>query len=513
MSLVIRELATVCHLRSPDRHGTVRAAVDLVDRASREYLPAGIIAALGPGLDRSDEIVRIGHITIKLRLQADGLTPAIIADRWALAFVRALFRALAYPDAEAPFPMRRFASRDVYLASYFEHLLSATGEAPWPWQELIDAGAADLPSSARLISRTEPAMIQPVLQELARRGTLQAWLSACDDRTLEDVVRTVTVSHARVDAIPLTPGIILLCARELVRDGVERRWRIDDRRKALWIWTRPGSAVSAYPPRLVHHAVIAIDRLLSESAEPSATVPDPVRAVVDDIRTQWREPASAPADAPVAAAIGRALRDISVARGDRHVSPAAAIVHSNWMGTLLLARVVERLDWWGTLVVRGPLRERGGARQFSYLLCSVAMAAIDPAGEDPRIDPAAALLAGVTGEIDCGGMRRWLESESAASFRAIGFTATEPSTAVAEAARALIATFGGTVRGLRHASPEFIAAQVLQVSGQAAVDEAGITVTLKSFPWAVAVRISDGHGSSQPPWLRPRALEIQLEDS
>src|SRR4051812_39342924 len=111
MSLAIADLETECRVRASGKaRAEARAFADRVDRIGREELSEQIAACLGPSLDRDDSVVLIRQIHVSMATDSRNFNAHTFARDWALAFARALFQALAYPEGHPAVQVRRYPS-------------------------------------------------------------------------------------------------------------------------------------------------------------------------------------------------------------------------------------------------------------------------------------------------------------------------------------------------------------------------------------------------------------------
>jgi hypothetical protein len=136
MSLAIAELDTTCRIKASGKaKGEARAFADRVDRVAREHLAAEIAACLGPSLDHDGSVVRIRRLDVHVpvdRLKFDNDT---FGRQWALAFTRALFQALAYPEGHPAVEVCRYSSEAGFYAAYLEAIVNASAESLWEFRD------------------------------------------------------------------------------------------------------------------------------------------------------------------------------------------------------------------------------------------------------------------------------------------------------------------------------------------------------------------------------------------
>src|SRR5439155_7486796 len=130
MTLTIHKLST--HCRSPKG---IAGAGALVDDVGRGPLAFELSAQLGPSLERLPAVVRVRQLRIELAIPAGRLNASVLTDQWARAFALALHRALAYPEGDGTFCIRRYQSQAEYNAALLQYLLTEGTLPTWQFPE------------------------------------------------------------------------------------------------------------------------------------------------------------------------------------------------------------------------------------------------------------------------------------------------------------------------------------------------------------------------------------------
>jgi hypothetical protein len=511
MTLVLRKLSTLCRAGQ-----TFDPRSSMIDAVARGSLATELGACLGPSLDGPPPVVRLNRVRVKFSVPARGLSPSVLAEAWARALARALHQALAGPESDGAHGLARYESRGRYQAAMLHHLATQGGGPSWQFPELA-AATTSKSQTALDVLVAEPRVIVETLEQLAASGSLEIVLGMWDDLALERVVRVVAEGEGSRRDISLAE-LIELTHLAGVPDGLFRSWPFAGRAQAIRVWLRLSKRL---PLRDVWHALRLLRRLLNATVWGSATLSD----IADDPVPFPAWCAEATRELVEGAVPGTVPRGSATATTDflasldqlRPAVPSAARsddrgtwVASECAGIMLLVPIVRRLGLWS--LTREPEFVRfGGPRALSFLLAAAAMTLVGPWDPDDAIDPAAALFAGVTGEVDRAGMKEFF---AVADVRALadGVTADSWPAALQALATELARQFALQIRGFRHASREAIAKQFLRVPGRVLVEERRLLVVLDTNPWAVALHIA---GADSPidavEWCGGRRVEFQLE--
>jgi hypothetical protein len=524
MSLTVRNLRTVCRVRLGREGGAA-----LVDNAARALFARELSERLGPSLDRQAAVVRIRRVRVKLHVSSRGLTPQALAAAWARAFARALFAALAYPDGDGAVSLRRHNSYAAYAAAMLEHL-AANGAAPtWQFPEI--ARWAGAPTGAAiagaLLDGGEPAPAE-ILVELARRGSLAAVLAHLDDLALEQIVRQISeawVSGAALGGAFGLNDLVLIGNAAAAADAVRpnRALPFGGRRHALLLWAQ--SPASRYAPRVVLQALQLLRLLLeqpalmallfSRHAASNAPALSPHSAAV--LTPLFDRLCSAAASGPsqqAQAALDAVLEILRPALPSA-ASPAAAPMPAvPWLdldnaGMLLMLRIADRLDWWRLTHTPEFLRF-GGPRALQFFLAGVGMRLLGRWTPDARLDPAAALFAGMPGDPDYAGLKSFFAHADVRSVSSIA-TGGDWDQALDRAAEVLAHQFACLVRGFRQASRQAIVKQFVRMPGRVLLEDRRLLAVLGPSPLVVALRIAGMDAALEVPWLFGKRVEFVLE--
>jgi hypothetical protein len=523
MSLSIRNLRTVCRVRC-GREGTAA----LVDNTARELFARELSERLGPSLDRQAAVIRIGRLRVKLQVSSRGLTPQALAAAWARAFARSLFAALAYPDGDGAVSLRRHGSNAAYAAASIEYMV-ANGTAPtWQFPEIARwaGGPTGAAISTRLLN-SDDASPGEILIELAKRKSLAAALAHLDELGLERIVRQVS-EESPSGQFGLNDLIAIGTAAATARmAGLGHGLAFGGRRHALLLWADPPA--SRYAPRIVLQALQLLRLLLERPAIVSALfTPDaaqgavsltpasagalaPLLANLQSAAGQSTAPACAP---PARAELETLLELLRPMVPSAAAQPGPSAAAAVWIdldnaGMLLMLRIVDRLDWWRLSRTPEFLRF-GGPRAFAFFLAGVGMRLLGRWAPDARLDPAAALFAGMEAEPDYGGLKSFFAHADVHSVQAIA-EGEDWDRALDTAAGTLALEFGRLVRGFRLASRQAIVRQFVRIPGRVLLEDRRLLAVLGPSPLAVALRIACMDSALGVPWLPGKQVEFVLE--
>jgi hypothetical protein len=523
MSLIIHKLSTLC--RSPKGFERARA---IVDDVAQGPLASELNAHLGPSLDRLPAVVRLRNLRVRLKIPSRRLSTASLAEAWARAFALALHHALAYPESEGTYALRRYPSRAAYKAAMLYHIATRGLTPSWQFYEL-DAHNGNSPAEAALwLLLEEPEILVETLAEMASKDWLDPLLVLWDEPSLERVIQAIGIAENRPTDLSLEE-IIELAKAAAAPGGLQSQWPMASRRQAVRLWLR---LLRRLPARGIWHGLRLLRRLLETPLPWQGSVSDllsdpiPFPSWCDEIVNAALHadvssfPVSAgrnaafqlvPGGASLVSSFKSALESL------RPVLPSAvkADVPAKWVssdcaGVLLLLATVRRLGWWQ--LVREPEFVRfGGHRALSFLLAASGMTLLGQWSPGDPIEPAVALFAGIFGEPDRVGMKQFFAEANVQAIAGSPRGETWPE-ALEAAASELARAFAQRIRGFRHSSRDAVVKQFVRTPGRILVEEQRLLVVLEKNPWAVALHIS---GSDDPlesvEWMTERRVEFVLE--
>jgi hypothetical protein len=518
VTLGIRRLATRCHApRTLARSGAI------VDDVARDMLGAELAACLGPSLDRLPAFVRIRALRVRVTVSARRLTARALAEAWSRALARALHQALAYPDGDGVYAIRRYQSGARYRAALLQCLVAGDRSAAWQFPEMASLSTLGAADAALRIMLDHPPAVAATIRELSRAGGLDAVLGVWDELALERVMQAIAGIEGGSDDITL-PDFIALVRAASASGVLLRAWPFAHRRQAIRLWA---SAAASMSVRDVWHALRLI-RLLVETppwrarstlAPPAGAIPFPdwCERIVAERAAAWQAPELAGARSSRIAALDAAIDDL------RPLVPSALPRESTgeWLesecaGVFLLASIVQRLGLWA-LARRPELAPFGGPRGFSLLLAGTAMTLLGPWEPHDPIEPAVALFAGASargGDLDRTEIERFFAEADVGMLDALdGIVGGSTWRAALDALADDIARrFAQRIRGFRQASREAVVRQFVRLRGRVLVEERRLLVVLDPSPWTVALHIA---GADTPidsvEWCGERRLEFLLE--
>jgi hypothetical protein len=488
MTMRIARLTTECRLPRGQE-----AAGALVDRAVRDLLPRALAERLGPSLDRHPAICRLKGLTVDLQIDLETLRRGGLADAWAAAVARSLHKALARPDDGGR--LRRHDSWAGYVAAAIGDILAGRPIPDWAVPEL--AVRADRPAAILvldLLLDAGPGM-GDVLAVLRVAGTLGPAVGLLDEVGLERLLRAVAEAEAR--PADLTAAQVVELAQAMARRGLApTSGDAVSRRQAIMLWLDLDRAL---PLRGVWLGGLLLLRLLQRPE-----LREDADARLGDMPAWCEAARQALAKAPPQ--FGEALDAL------RAITPQAAgrDHDARWRetdgaGVLLLYGALQRLGW------SRALRKAGAPmRVVQALIVGCAMRLLRP-GWTPEaaIEPAAALLAGMTGQVDRHGVAEIFETQPPSPP---GIVAADWPDLVDQAAGALARAFAGRLRGFRDAEPEVVARHFLRRPGRVRLAEDELSVVLSPSPWAVVLHVA---GADEPleglDWSPFRRVSFALE--
>ena len=493
-ALTVRRLATECRVpRALDR---IAATADTVARGQLRH---DVGARLGPSLDRSEEIVRIRLLPVRVAMPAAAFDESALAEAWTSAFVRSLFQALACPGGSvAPFAVARYQSRAAQLAALLRDALSGAARDRWEYREFHASGAIEDPLRVFALCGDAPE-IRDVLVALAPVD-LEQILSRMDDAALDSLFARLDISSSATLTIHDVIASITLVL-ELAPRRIESTSGTALRRLAMRMYALALSRSLTSPPRSLFHALLAATSLASSSFDlvsaANRDLPSPVvdfltslRAIPDALLDALRTSAAAFTETILPSYVAAAVVSRQHERERETAGTISAWIASPFAAIFLLAPLADLLGW--PAMRRDPAI---GERGFQLFLIAVALRVLRMGIEiedDDDVDPAVALFGGCTGPIDRSALREFDDTE--------------------ERAGELVAALRLRIRGFREATFAAIVRQFIARPGRIRVDDERITVVLDPSPFHVALRISGIDQSvASLDWLGRRELNVVLE--
>ncbi len=511
MSLTIHKLSTQC--RSPK--GFERAAA-LADEVARGPLASELNAQLGPSLDRLPEVVRLRNLQVRLKMPARRLTATSLASAWARAFTLALHRALAYPDGDGTYTIRRYQDQPTYRAGMIFHVATQGLSPKWQFREL-DQWVNSSPAETCLrVLLSLPEWIVEILTQLGRDNRLEPVLALWDEARMEQIMCAIAERECMSPELTVK-DLIALGRAAAAAEGLFPQWSIAARRQAVRLWLRLSRR---FHIRAVWHGLRLLLRLLERPAsfvQSDATLlssPIPFPAWCEAILREV-DPARA-GISPTQS--GASLFELnSLLQHLRPLVPSAANpsdtgtwVSSDCAGILLLLSTVRRMDFW-RLIRELEFVRFGGPRAFSFLLAGVGMKLIGQWNAGDSIEPAVALFAGIFAEIDRIGMKQFFAEANMQAVAAIA-SGNHWNEALENLATELARVFAQRIRGFRQASRNAVVKQFLCIPGRVLVEKQRLLVVLETSPWSIALHIAGMDASLENvEWLAGKRVDFILE--
>src|SRR5437016_6872798 len=232
MTLTIHKLST--HCRSPKE---IAGTTAIVDDVARGPLASELSARLGPSLDRLPAVVRVRQLRVELTIPAKCLSASALADQWAHAFTLALHRALAYPEGDGTFCIRRYQSQAEYNAALLQYLLTEGTLPTWQFPELSEwegQRAAQASHGFLLRDRTQ---IADTIAQLARIAWLEPLLGIWDELQLERLMQAISETEGAERGMTLT-SLVELAEAAAAPGGLHSQWPMANRHQAVRLWSR-----------------------------------------------------------------------------------------------------------------------------------------------------------------------------------------------------------------------------------------------------------------------------------
>jgi hypothetical protein len=468
----------------------------LVEETARRILPQTLAARLGPSLDRESEVLRLKALNVTLRIDLDALRRGLFADQWADVLARSLHEAFARPAGDG-FLLHRYNRREDYLAAMIAAVLGGQSAADWCFPEL--PATAGRPRAILILDILLGAggHLPGLLETLSWARKLDVALGLLDEVGLERLLRAAT----EAEESPAMSGATFadMAVRLAAMRMPPQTEAAASRRQAIALWL----ALDRRPsPRAVWHGLQMLRRLLCEPAFLDAGLSEaPLGDMPDwcnDLRRHLAHERSA--------AFATALEQLAAVTPDA-VRPGAreTWIASDAAGLMLLCAPIRKLGW------PQRLRDHGHApRVLQAFLAGAAMRLVRPAWMpgDP-LDPAATLLAGITGEADPHGLGALMQG---APPEGLEFTASDWSAFLDLSANALATSLAQLIRGFRTATRDSVGRHFLRRRGRILVDDKALRIVLEPNPWWVAVHVS-GADDALPPlhWLCDRSVAFVLE--
>ena len=538
MSLTIERFVTRCQV--PRNLNLARSLLDQVV----SKVPAQCARQLDQRWMARPDIIRIRRLPVRLRVSSAQLGDGQLAGAWAEAFAREICAALAQPTGAMD--VVRAESRAGWLATVIADVMAGIAVSRWEYSEFHDAFAPGAAETTLALLLREPSEMLETLDLLESAGTLERLLRLWDDSMLEQlfVAMAAGVSSSKESRIDLE---FLLSVAETAssRASPVSRSRLASRGFALHQFLllrrklRPAAAAVPHSPQQVLHALTTLAVLVEFGAPDAFDLPE-----IEVIQARTGRSVD-PAVASLLAEIrGLALRNhvpsetgwlarmsellerlrpmISTVGSTNPLQPVSW-VSSECAGLLLLARLLERLDWPEKLR-DSALANTDGPRLVTCVLAGLGLSVLNRFEESAsRVDTGIALFAGWLGEPDWAGFRRFLASttptdrnEILTAFNAESESLNKLSENWAATfdylARRIIREFASRIRGFRQASRAFVVKHFLELPGRVRVEEKRLVVILEPSPLGVALHLA---GMDDPvetvSWLGGRRVEFQLD--
>jgi hypothetical protein len=510
MTLTIDKLSTRC--RSPKSFGRASALVDEVTRGP--FVPE-LSAQLGPSLDRLPEVVRLRNLQVRLKVSARRLSPTSLANAWARALTLALHRALAYPDGDGTYVIRRYQNQATYRAAMIYHVATQGLSSQWEFPELDGWISSSPPETCLGVLLSLPELVVEILMQLARDNRLEPVLALWDEVLMEQVIRAMGNMKEMLPELKLE-DFIALGRAATIPEGLFLQWSIASRRQAARLWLRLSRR---FHIRAVWHGLRLLQRFLETPSlvQSDATLlsnPIPFPAWCEAIVTEVR--GGGIGISPAQSRNGVA-EFFSVLQDLRPLVPSAARpgetgtwVSSECAGILLLLSTVRRIDLWR--LVRDPEFIRfGGPRALSFILVGIGMKLIGNWSAADPIDTAVALFAGIFGDTDRIGMKQFFAEANVQAVAEI-VPADNWNVALESLATAMTVAFAQRIRGFRQVSRDAVVKQFLCIPGRVLVEEQRLLVVLETSPWSIALHIAGMDESLENvEWLAGRRVNFVLE--
>ena len=268
--------------------------------------------------------------------------------------------------------------------------------------------------------------------------------------------------------------------------------RLVSRRRALALWAAlADDQKGRWTPRRVADALSALDVLTAAFTAQSG----------ENVTMQLLHRINASVDGDCVARDVLARLTTTLTRlAESFPSHAAAgkRIGSGVAGLLLLVPSIIRLGWPQAMETTA-LWGRHGPRALTYVLAAVGQHLLENRCGGDILDPGVAIFAGWMGEPDLAGFRRFNDDVTSDDCRelsrALGISSAADAGAdwhatIAAAADRLISEFASRIRGFGRSSREFVVQKLLAVSGEIAIEERRLSVTLAPCPFHVALHVA-----------------------
>ena len=523
MTLTIHKLST--HCRSPKG---IAGAGSLVDDVARGPLASELSAQLGPSLDRLPAVVRVRQLRVELAIPAKRMNASDLADQWAQAFTHALHRALAYPDGDGTYSIRRYQSQAEYNAALLQYLLTEGALPTWQFPELSGWQGQRAPQASHGFLLRDRTQIGDTIAQLARTSWLEPLLGIWDEVQLERLMQGISATEGAERPMTLT-SLVELARAAAAPGGLHSQWSIANRRQAVRLWSRLARRLQL---QAIWHGLRLLLRFVERpdllSCGDIALLSDPVpfpqwcEVLVQDVALAlqqgagtndltWNSDSSPTHYSKSVTTLGAILDDL------RPLVPSSASagrsgkwVESGNCGVLLLLSTVQRLGI-VRLASTPQFEQFGGPRAISFLLAALGMTLLGEWDPGRPVDPAVALFAGIFSEVDRAGLKEFFVQSDVRSIADPIHAETWPN-ALQLLATDLTRAFAQRIRGFRQASREAVVKQFLRIPGKVLIEEQRLLVILASSPWAVALHVSGMDESlTGIEWLPGRRVDFVLE--
>lgn len=185
MSLEIEQLVST--VRVPARR---REFAWMVERVGRESLKRALGAHLGPVFDRAGDVVLLDRLDVQVQLNSADLSEEALIEAWTRAIGVALLGAMEVVQDDGNGTRQRFDSEAAWVAEMAVRAARGFEIAQWKLpQGAVAARGAGRAAEVLAILHSRIELIESVLDELERKGLLNAVLSVLDELGLEEMVR------------------------------------------------------------------------------------------------------------------------------------------------------------------------------------------------------------------------------------------------------------------------------------------------------------------------------------
>jgi hypothetical protein len=446
----------------------------LIDRVARERFAAECGRQLSRPWSLELGVVRIRRLWIRVAISPEQLKPEALTAAWVAAFIRELFKALAYPDGVE---IVRFESKAMYLAAAIRDLVIGSVAQRWEYEEFkrfFNYGAAE---TVLALLGELPSEIIPTFWNLESWGLFDRVFALWDEVALDRLFILIgSESGVQNDKLVMedliTVGRLLLSGGfTSIPIGSSRPTHLGERKLALKLFLRLARESDwrnkrPISPRTISHCLGIFDALLHLQSvtmtaewrsklfghtlsEPASRTRDSILSgLINKIRqaiaatigesptvfadlldgllsvessSTYRHQITefwniiAKENGASRTAFTEVLEQLVRATGSTGGQPQIdefRLVSSDCAGLFLLIRILDKLNWTNRLN-RSALRAVHGPRLLNYTLTGLALAMLNRFSEDPKqLDPGMTLFCGWMDEPDLAGLGRFFASES-----------------------------------------------------------------------------------------------------